>query len=247
MRFTPKAAENTGAPNENQTKQVTRDNHYVPQWYQRGFMPKGRHKLFVRNLQPGVKKLPNGQALAEPELEELGQSLPSLSGICTRQDLARSSTTTSRRSSLAPSTKLGRTLSAGGYLGIRLQIHRRFEDFFGYLDAQKLRTPKGLDWILKHYAGLQQLDLMLQMQALRQMHCAMWSECVREIVSASKATVKFLVSDHPVTVFNPKMDPTRLDAGTPASLGFRWWEPKPSSHWMPITPDFDQHRVRRAP
>ena len=28
-------------------QQITRDNHYVPQWYQRGFMAKGKHKLHV--------------------------------------------------------------------------------------------------------------------------------------------------------------------------------------------------------
>jgi hypothetical protein len=201
------------------TKQVTRDNHYVPQWYQRGFMPKGRHKLFVRNLKPGVKKLPNGQALAEPELEELG---PKLAFV--ERDLY-----TTRFGSIlnddietflfGPIDKTGADAVRGWISGNQTQIHRRFEDFFGYLDAQKLRTPKGLDWILKHYAGLQQLDLMLQMQALRQMHCAMWSECVREIVSASKATVKFLVSDHPVTVFNPKMDPDSIGCRYPGEPG----------------------------
>lgn len=200
-------------------KQVTRDNHYVPQWYQRGFMLKGKHKLYVRNLQPSVKSLPNGNTLAEPEVEELGPKLAFVEldlyttrfGSILNDDI--------ETFLFGPIDKTGADAVRGWISGDQTQIHRRFQDFFGYLDAQKLRTPKGLDWILKHYDGLPQLDLMLQMLSLRQMHCAMWTECVREIVSASKANVKFLVSDHPVTVFNPKMAPDSAGCTYPGEPG----------------------------
>ena len=56
-------------------KQVTRDNHYVPQWYQKGFQINGRHKLYVLNLHPADRSLPNGGTCSEPELEELGPKL----------------------------------------------------------------------------------------------------------------------------------------------------------------------------
>lgn len=199
--------------------QVTRDNHYVPQWYQRGFMPKGRHKLYVRNLKPGTKSLPNGQTLTEPEVEELGPRLAFYEldlyttrfGSILNDDI--------ETFLFGPIDKTGADAVRAWISGDQSRIHRRFQDFIGYLDAQKLRTPKGLDWILKHYGGLPQLDLMLQMQALRQTHCAMWSECVREIVSASKASVKFLVSDHPVTVFNPKMGPDTSGCQYPGEPG----------------------------
>ena len=65
-------------------------------------------------------------------------------------------------------------------------IHKYFQKFFEYIDAQKLRTPKGLDWIKSRYPNLTQVDLMLEMQQLRRMHCTMWFECVREIVSAER-------------------------------------------------------------
>src|SRR5690606_10940867 len=58
------------------------------------------------------------------------------------------------------------------------------------------------------YPRLDQLNLMLEMQHLRQMHCTMWFECVREIVSAEKSDVKFIVSDHPVTAYNPAYPPS---------------------------------------
>jgi hypothetical protein len=97
-----------------------------------------------------------------------------------------------------------------------------FEQFFEYLSAQKVRTPKGLDWIKSKYLTLTQLELMLEMQALRQMHCTMWLESVREIVSAEDSTVKFLVTDNPVTAYNAALPPDaracRYPDDPPASL-----------------------------
>jgi hypothetical protein len=82
------------------------------------------------------------------------------------------------------------------------QWHHNFQDFFTYLDAQKLRTPKGLDWIRSKYPALDQLQLMIEMQSIRTIHCTLWAEGVRELVSAEDSDVKFIVSDHPVTVYN---------------------------------------------
>jgi len=86
--------------------------------------------------------------------------------------------------------------------------HHHFKDFFSYIDSQKIRTPKGLDWIKKHYPNLDQIDLMIEMQAIRNMHCTLWTEGVREIVSAKNSSVKFIISDHPVTVYNYAHAPT---------------------------------------
>lgn len=175
----------------------------------------------MRNLQPGVTNLPNGQTLAEPEVEELGPKLAFVKLDLYTTRFGRILNDDIETFLFGPIDKTGADAVRGWISGDQAQIHRKFQDFFGYLDAQKLRTPKGLDWILKHYDRLPQLELMLQMQALRQMHCAMWSECVREIVSASKANVKFLVSDHPVTVFNPKMTPESTGCQYPNEPGIQ--------------------------
>jgi Protein of unknown function (DUF4238) len=80
--------------------------------------------------------------------------------------------------------------------------HRHFQTLFEFIDIQKIRTPKGLDWLKAQYPTLTQNDLMFEMQGIRMMHCTIWTEGVREIVSAEDADVKFIVSDHPVTIFN---------------------------------------------
>jgi hypothetical protein len=95
------------------------------------------------------------------------------------------------------------------------RLHDLFQKFFEYLDAQKIRTPKGLDWIKTKYAGLSQLELMLEMQHIRQMHCTMWVEAVREIVSAEESETKFIITDHPVTIYNNACSPSMSDCRYP--------------------------------
>jgi hypothetical protein len=75
------------------------------------------------------------------------------------------------------------------------------------VDIQKIRTPKGLDWLKAQYPTLTQNDLMFEMQGIRMMHCAIWVQAVREIVSAENSDVKFVVSDHPVTIYNHAAPP----------------------------------------
>lgn len=200
-------------------KQITRDNHYVPQWYQRGFLVNGRHKLYVRNLKPGLRDLPDAPALLEPEIEELGPKLAFSGYDLYTTRFGETLNDDIETYLFGRIDKEGAEAVRGWIAGDPVQIHRRFQAFFEYMDVQKLRTPKGLDWILKHYKGLPQVALMTQMQALRQMHCTMWAEGVREIVSASKSTVKFLVSDHPVTIFHPNLGPYTSDCEYPDDPG----------------------------
>ncbi|MGX9700549.1 DUF4238 domain-containing protein [Janthinobacterium lividum] len=200
-------------------RQITRDNHYVPQWYQRGFHAKGRHKLHVLNLHPVARSLPGAPILLEPEVEELGPKLAfkELDLYTTRfGEMLNDDIETFLFGKI---DKSGADAVRGWISGDPVKIRKVFQDFFAYMDAQKLRTPKGLDWILKYYRDLPQLELMIQMQALRQMHCTMWSECVREIVSAANSPVKFLVSDHPVSIYHPTLSPDATECQYPGDPG----------------------------
>lgn len=200
-------------------QQITRDNHYVPQWYQRGFMPKGKHKLHVLNLSPSTTSLPNGQTVLKPGVEELGPKRAFVERDLYTTRLGHILNDDIETFLFGRIDKGGADAVRGWIAGDPIKMHRGFRDFFEYVDAQKLRTPKGLDWIVKHYQGLPHLELMMQMQALRQMHCTMWSECVREIVSAVDSTVKFLVSDHPVTVYHRGLPPDAAGCQYPNDPG----------------------------
>ena len=187
---------------------ISRQNHYVPIWYQKGFILGPRNTLQYLDINPPRTELPNGRIIIGKELD-----LRSPKRCFRERDLY--------------TTRFGRTLNdevekflfgaidTTGATAVRAfagsdrrVIHEYFQRFFEYLNAQKLRTPKGLDWINSRYPSLTQVNLMLEMQHLRGMHCTMWFECVREIVSAEKSDVKFIVTDHPVTTCNSAYPPT---------------------------------------
>jgi hypothetical protein len=45
------------------------------------------------------------------------------------------------------------------------------------------------------------------MLELQQLYCAIWTECVWLIADASQSDTKFIISDHPVTVYNRRCGP----------------------------------------
>jgi hypothetical protein len=53
--------------------------------------------------------------------------------------------------------------------------HRQFQALFEYIDIQKIRTPKALDWLKAQYPTLTQNELVLEMQGIRMMHCTIWT------------------------------------------------------------------------
>lgn len=59
-------------PSERMTDQQTRNNHYVPQWYQRGVPAPGQSRLFHLNLDPDRKTLPDGRQVPRKALHEWG-------------------------------------------------------------------------------------------------------------------------------------------------------------------------------
>ena len=190
------------------TDQQTRNNHYVPQWYQRGFFAPGQSRFFHLNLDPDRKTLPDGRQVPRTALHEWG----------TKKCFMEYDLYTTQFGSIVnddiekhlfgilddQGSKAVRAFALGDFS----EVHESFQDFFEHMAAQKLRTPKGLDWIRSCYGPLDQIDLMVEMQALRLMHCTMWAEGVREVVSAADSDVKFIVTDHPVTAYNSQINPT---------------------------------------
>jgi hypothetical protein len=206
------------------TDQKTRNNHYVPQWYQRGFLAPGESRLFHLNLRPDRKTLPDGRQVPRTALHEWGTKM-----CFVEHDLYTAHFGTIVNDDMEK--RLFGILDDQGSKAVRAfaigdpsEVHESFQDFFEYMAAQKLRTPKGLDWIRSCYGPLNQIELLVEMQALRLMHCTMWAEGVREVVSAADSDAKFIVTDHPVTVYNAQIDPTSPDCVYPldpmvASLG----------------------------
>lgn len=202
--------------------QITRNNHYVPQWYQRGFLEPGQSQLNYLDLSPLQKVLSNGRTVLMNSLHKWGPKkcffeydlYSTHFGIEVNDDIEKFLFGfIDDKGSNAVRAFASGDLSA---------VHTSFQDFFEYLDAQKLRTPKGLDWIKTQYSALDQLQLMVEMQGLRLMHCTMWMEGVREIVSAENSDIKFIVTDHPVTIYNAASPPMSPECAYPEDPPVEW-------------------------
>jgi hypothetical protein len=195
--------------------QQTRNNHYVPQWYQRGFLAPGQSRLFHLNLNPDLNSLPDGRQVPRKALHEWGTKRCFVEyDLYTTHFGPMVNDEVEKHLFGFIDDRRAKAVRAFA-LGNHADVHESFQDFFEHMAAQKLRTPKGLDCIRSCYGALDQIDLMEEMQALRLMHCTMWAEGVREVVSAADSDVKFIVTDHPVTVYNAQINPASPDCAYP--------------------------------
>jgi uncharacterized protein DUF4238 len=82
-----------------------------------------------------------------------------------------------------------------------------FQDFMAYMSLQKLRTPKGLAAFATMAKSYERNATLILLQQLRHIYCAIWTECVWQVAEATNSPTKFIISDHPVTVYNRACPP----------------------------------------
>jgi len=198
---------------------VTRNNHFVPEWYQRGFIEPGCSTLAYLDLHPPTKVLDDGREIRERSLFDAPTKrcffrtdlYSTFFGTAVDDEIERRLFgDIDTRGSKAVKAFAGTDLTAR---------HEHFWTFFEYIDIQKLRTPKGLAWLRAQYPALHQNELMIEMQGIRMLHTTIWTEAVREIVSAEDAGVKFIVTDHPVTIYNHALPPEAPQCAYPNDPG----------------------------
>lgn len=186
---------------------ATRNNHYVPQWYQRRFFEPGRKTLAYLDMSPPREVLGDGRIVTGRSTFDAPPSrcfyqtdlYSTFFGTSVNDEIERR---------LFGAIDDRGSNAARAFTGVdEGEWHSHFQALFEYIDIQKIRTPKGLEWLKKQYPALSQNELMMEMQGIRMMHCTIWTEGVREIVSAEDADVKFIVSDHPVTIYNHEVPP----------------------------------------
>ena len=84
----------------------------------------------------------------------------------------------------------------------RVGLPAMFNALVNYMSVQKFRTPKGLKYLSALINVTDKNTLLIEMQRLQNMHCAIWTESVWALVDANSTPTKFLITDHPVTVYN---------------------------------------------
>jgi hypothetical protein len=187
-----------------------RNNHYVPVWYQKRFLLPGSpsNELFYMDLRPGSFKDGRGVVHRRRAVKRTG-----LRRCFAETDLYRTHFGGQQSTELEKAF-FGR-IDAKGRLAVEYfggfqhpsADRERFNDLLAYMTVQKLRTPKGLSWLAEEGRTTDRdrtLALLLQLQ---QVYGAIWAECVWLIADATGSTIKFIVSDHPVTVYNRSCGP----------------------------------------
>lgn len=179
-----------------------RHNHYVPEWYQKRFLLPGQHKFKYLDLHPDL--ISNGNVrYTRKSLLNWGPD------SCFAQNDLYTTNWGSVDNTELEQFFFGQVDSEGKGAVEYFSNFKHpsadgeaFKTMLRYMTVQKLRTPKGLGAL----AGLarsenRNLNLLL-MQQLENLYSAIWSECLWQIADASRSATKFIISDHPVTVYN---------------------------------------------
>jgi hypothetical protein len=181
-----------------------RKNHYVPEWYQHRFLlpGPGEKKSYYLDLKP-ERRVSNGHAYVRNELLRWGPE------NCFWESDLYTTKIGPWESTEIEKEFFGRVDS---YPLFALDYFANFEHpsvdakslhaLLPYMSIQKLRTPKGLAYLAQVTRQASKNVVLLMLQELQQMHCAIWMEAVWSIADASESATKFIVSDHPVTVYN---------------------------------------------
>lgn len=187
-----------------------RRNHYVPEWYQRRFLPDGlREKKFhYLDLKPD-RVTSNGHTYTRNALLRWGPDRCFYQDdLYTTSPWLMGSPTVMEEQFFGKIDLLGK--QAVEYFGTFKHPeydNGAFMPLLLYLTVQKLRTPRGLDYLAAVAETDDQDRVLMTLAHLQNVYCAIWTESVWCILDASQSPTKFLISDHPVTVYNPDCFP----------------------------------------
>lgn len=190
--------------------------HYVPEWYQKRFMLKNQSAYYQLNLFPEIIKKPNGEVIKKGEILKKGPGRFFYEkDLYTTDHFGIKNDEIERRLFGEIDTKGAVAISAMSSPNWMQLIHDHVGNYYEYLDAQRLRTPKGLKWLVKNTNPKNYNELLRIMQIIRKMHCTMWVEASMEIVEATNSATKFIVSDNPVTFYNSQCYPGSIKCRFP--------------------------------
>lgn len=182
-------------------------NHYVPEWYQKRFLPEGQSKHYYMDLSPETHTR-NGHKFTRKDVLNWGP----------KRCFARDDLYTTKWGKLEnhdiEQFFFGNIDKAGKkavehFTDYRFsgETEEAFQALLTYMSVQKMRTPKGLAWLRHMAGGLSKNDTLMLMQEIQSVFCATWTECVWQIADASLSPTKLIISDHPVVAYNRECFP----------------------------------------
>jgi hypothetical protein len=204
---------------------ISKNHHYVPIWYQKRFIQKGskERKYYLLDLRPERVSKGEGMFYTRRDLRSLGPR-----SCFAEEDLY----TTYFGNS--PSDNIEKlffgSVDLEGRNAVKLfaefrpdqQLLKASQDLIRYLGAQLFRTPKGLAFFQKVTPGASRDQLIALLPRMTNTYGALWVEGVWEVVNCDKSETKFIVSDHPVTLYNRKVFPKSKFGRYPLDAPISW-------------------------
>jgi hypothetical protein len=192
------------------SKTEFRHNHYVPRWYQERFLPDEREQreLYYLDKEPRYAHDRRGRRIRLPEVQrrtlkncfaERDLYTVNFRGIASTEIERRFFGEVDRRGREAASfwTEYDHAAAA----------HDALQPLLVYMSTQRLRTPKGLDWLASQIDSRDPATTLAAVVQYQAIFGAIWSECIWLLADATASATKFIVSDHPVTLYNRERSP----------------------------------------
>jgi hypothetical protein len=190
-----------------------RHNHYVPRWYQERFLPANRkqRELYYLHKEPRTVRDGRGRRIMLPEVE-----LRALKHCFAERDLYTltfrgiSSTDLERRFFGVIDRQGRKAVNFWTNYDHTAWAGKALQPLLIYLSTQKPRTAKGLDWLAHQIDSRNPTHTLAAVVRFQQVFGAVWSECIWQIADAGASPTKFIVSDHPVTLYNRECTPLNV-------------------------------------
>ena len=215
--------------------QISHEHHYVPRWYQKRFLASGEEKLWYLDLKPEKVVFDQRRSYTK---RALFRSYPAQCFWLQDLYLLRFGKTVN---DVIEKVFFGKVDDHGEKSARffatqpidRAELNPAYQGLLRFIAAQRLRTPRGLDWLRVQAGVKEQNRVLIVMRQMFEAYNAMWMEGTWEIVSAQNSATKFIISDDPVTFFNRKIYPG--EAAYPGGDDF----PKVGTRTIfPLGPDF---------
>lgn len=176
--------------------------HYVPQWYQKRFLPPGATNFFYLDLHPETITWPGGSHTLKAT-RRMGPTVCFYLEDLYTLRFGRQTTDAMERMFFGTIDGQGRRAVEhfAEYEGITGDTHDAFDWLSPYMGAQRFRTPRALDLIKKRLGVAQHNAALAMLHDVFQSHTTMWMEGVWEVVRARQSPTKFILTDDPVTFY----------------------------------------------
>lgn len=195
-------------------------NHYVPIWYQQRFIPQNHseRKYFCLDLHPEILQSPGGTSYVRQDLRFLGPR------SCFCQEHLYTQFFGETASDVVEKHFYGKIdrdaqKAFATFPDIAHDFQNLIHAFFGFLGSQIFRTPKGLDYLKLVTNNAPRDQILALLPRFTNTYLATWLEGIWEVVSCTDSPTKFIVSDHPVTLYNRKVFPSNCPYPLDPSIG----------------------------